>query len=90
MLEAHDGAPAATLRARFTWDRRVVASLCSVMFLGMAGRGGHQGATGGESLGTAPSLTEFYQRLRAGELSHTAADGQWAFGLAMGRESAAV
>ena len=37
-----------------------------------------------------PSLGEFYQRMRAGELKVGTADGQWAFGLALMKESLAL
>ncbi|MFL5560652.1 MAG: phosphotransferase [Gemmatimonadaceae bacterium] len=90
MLAAHDGAPAATLPPRFTWDRRTIAALCGSMGLWIAGTGGHPGAAAGETLENAPTLVEFYQRMRAGEISHTTPKGQWAMGMAMIRESAAI
>ena len=50
----------------------------------------HPGATGAETLDSTPSLGEFYQRMRAGELKVGTADGQWAFGLALLKESLAL
>ncbi|MBV9774389.1 MAG: phosphotransferase, partial [Gemmatimonadetes bacterium] len=75
LLAAHDGEPAAAIPARFAYDRRLVAALCGVMFLGMVGRDGHPGAAGGETLDSTLTLAEFYQRMRSGALNHATAEG---------------
>jgi hypothetical protein len=55
------------------------------MQLYVARRVGHPGATGDAGLPSA----EFYSRLRAGEFALGTPAGQWAFGLALVRESLA-
>jgi hypothetical protein len=42
---------------------------------------------GGETLDSAPSLDEFYQRIRSGSLDVGTAEGQWCFGLALAKTS---
>lgn len=83
LLEAHDGAPVSDLPARFGYDRRFIAVLCGAMFVRLARQAGHPGPRGDETRDAAPSLVEFYQRLRAGEWSVAAPEGQWWFGLAL-------
>jgi aminoglycoside phosphotransferase (APT) family kinase protein len=90
MLEAHDGSPSAELPPRFTYDRRLIAALCGTMFFFLAGRAGLRGATGDETVAAAPSLAEFYRRMRAGEISHATPEGQRVFAMAMLRESAGI
>ena len=87
LLAAHDGAPVNALPPRFVYDRRLVAVLCGAMFLHLARIGGHAGADGTETLETTASLGEFYQRMRAGAVNIASPDGQWAFGLALVKES---
>jgi aminoglycoside phosphotransferase (APT) family kinase protein len=83
LLAAYDGAPVSGLSPRFAYNRRLVAVLCGTSFLHLARHGGHAGANGGETLESTASLGDFYQRMRAGAVSLAAADGQWAFGLAL-------
>lgn len=90
LLAAYDGKPVASLPARFVYCRRLAAVLCGTMFLSLARQSGHAGATGGETLESAPSLSDFYQRMRAGALSIATADGQWVFGLALLKEGRAL
>jgi hypothetical protein len=90
LISAHDGAPVSELPARFAYNRRLVAILCCVVFLHLARQSGHAGATGEETLDSTPSLGEFYQRVRSGELSPATGEGQWWFGLAMGKTSVAL
>jgi aminoglycoside phosphotransferase len=90
LLSAYDGTPAAALPARFTYSRRLAAALAGAMQLFVARQMKHPGATGAETLDSTLSLGEFYQRMRAGELKVGTADGQWAFGLALMRESLAL
>jgi hypothetical protein len=78
------------LPARFTYSRRLAAALAGAMQLFVARQMKHPGATGAETLDSTLSLGEFYQRMRAGELKVGTADGQWAFGLALMRESLAL
>lgn len=87
LLEAYDGAPVETLPLRFLLCRRAVAVLCGATFLRLARDSGHSGAAGGETLDGAPSLADFYQRLRAGTLSPATAEGHWWFGLALVKAS---
>lgn len=88
LLAAHDGEPVSKLPARFTYDRRLAAALCGAMFMHLARQSGHAGATGDETLESAPSLSEFYQRLMSGALSIASPEGQWLFGLALVKEGA--
>jgi aminoglycoside phosphotransferase (APT) family kinase protein len=90
LIEAYTGSSTAAIPARFTYDRRIVAALCSAMFLFIAGRNGEQVMTGTETLDTTPTLGEFYQRMRAGEVSPGTRDGQRQFAMAMLRASAAT
>jgi aminoglycoside phosphotransferase (APT) family kinase protein len=87
LLSAYEGAPAPTLPGRFVYSRRLAAALAGAMQLSRARQMKHPGATGAETLATTLSLAEFYQRMRAGELKVGTADGQWAFGLALLKES---
>lgn len=89
LIAAHDGISVSTLPPRFHYLRRMVAAFCGATILKLAFRGGHPGANGSETLDSAPSLLGFYQRLRAGELSLASAEGQWCFGLALIKASAA-
>ncbi len=90
LLAAYDGAPSTALPDRFTYNRRLASALAGAMQLFIARQMKHPGATGAETLDSTPSLGEFYQRMRAGELKVGTADGQWAFGLALLKESLAL
>jgi hypothetical protein len=90
LLAAHDDEPVDTLPARFAYIRRLVAVLCGSTVLNLARQMNHAGASGEETLASTLSLAEFYQRLRAGALNLATADGQWAFGLALIKESLAL
>ncbi|HYO51165.1 phosphotransferase [Archangium sp.] len=90
LLAAHDGEPVDTLPARFAYTRRLVAALCGSTVLNLARQMKHAGASGAETLASTPSLAEFYQRMQAGALNLATADGQWAFGLALIKESLAL
>jgi hypothetical protein len=90
LLSAYDGAPSTALPERFVYNRRLAAALAGAMQLFIARQMKHPGATGVETLDSTPSLGEFYQRMRAGELKVGTADGQWAFGLALLQESLAL
>jgi aminoglycoside phosphotransferase (APT) family kinase protein len=90
LLAAYDGAPAevavatpSPLPPGFRYNQRLAAALCGTMFLNLARRAGHPGATGQETLETTQPLFEVYQRARAGALGLGSAEGQWAFGLAL-------
>jgi aminoglycoside phosphotransferase (APT) family kinase protein len=87
LLAAHEGGPVDALPARFTYSRRVAAVVCGTMFLYLARQLQHPGATGAETLASTLSLSEFYQQMQAGALNIASADGQWAFGLALLKES---
>jgi hypothetical protein len=90
LIAAHDREPVPALPARFTYDRRLAAVLCGTMFLHLARNSGHGGATGAETADSTLSLSAFYQQMRTGAVSIAAADGQWAFGLALVNESLSV
>jgi hypothetical protein len=90
LLAIHDGAPVAGLPARFTYSRRLVAVLCGSAFLHFACLSGHAGATGEETLDSIPALGDLYQQMRSGALSVATAEGQWWFGLALVKQSAAL
>jgi aminoglycoside phosphotransferase (APT) family kinase protein len=87
LLGAYDAGPVSKLPARFAYSRRLAAVLCGAVLLDRAHQSGHPGATGGETLGSTPSLGDFYQRLRAGSLSLATGEGQWWFGLALMKDS---
>ena len=90
LLTAYDGEPVSRLPARFAYNRRLVALLCGAVSLQLARNSGHAGATGEETLDSTPSLGDFYQRMLAGTLSLATGEGQWCFGLALVKESAAA
>lgn len=88
LLAAYDGAPEGPLPDRFAYNRRLVGALCGSMMLALRqgdGRAPEEEAT----LESTPSLGEFYQRMRAGQLNVATAEGQWWFGLAIVKESLA-
>ena len=87
LLAAYDGKPVTALPPRFAYDRRLVAALCGALFLRLARASGHPGASGSETLEAIPGLGEFYQRMRSGTVTLGSADGNWAFGLALLKES---
>jgi aminoglycoside phosphotransferase (APT) family kinase protein len=88
LLAAYTDQPVTSCPVGFTYNRRLVAALCGVVFLHLARHGGHAG--GQQTLDTTPPLGEFYQRLRSGELSLASAEGQWWFGLALIKQSATL
>lgn len=90
LLSAYDGAQSPALPDRFLYSRRLAAALAGAMQLFIARQMKHPGATGAETLDATASLGEFYQRMRAGELRVGTPDGQWAFGLALLKESLAL
>lgn len=90
LLTAYEGEPVTDLPPRFAYDRRLAAALCGTMFLHLARAGGHPGATGTETLDATPTLGDFYQRMRSGEVRLGSADGNWAFGLALVKASGAA
>jgi hypothetical protein len=69
------------------YNQRLASALCAAMFLHLARQAGHAGASGGETIASAPSLSEFYQRARSGAVSIASPDGQWEFGLALAKAS---
>lgn len=90
LLAGYDGADVGVPPARFLYSRRLVAALAGTMQLYVARQMNHGGATGAETLDDALPLGEFYQRMGAGLLKLGTADGQWAFGLALLKESLAL
>jgi len=90
LLSAYDGKQFVELPHRFSYTRRLAAALAGSFQLYLARQMKHAGATGAETLDSTPSLGEFFQRMRAGELKLGTADGQWWFGLALLKESLAL
>jgi hypothetical protein len=90
LLSAYDDGQVTALPDRFVYSRRLAAALAGSMQLFIARQMNHPGATGAETPASTPSLGEFYQRMRAGDLKVGTADGQWAFGLALLKESLAL
>jgi hypothetical protein len=87
LLTAYEDQAVGELPDRFRYLRRLAASLAGTMQLYLARLMKHAGATGAETLASTLPLGDFYQRLRAGALKVGTADGQWAFGLALLKES---
>lgn len=83
LLSAHDGASVTVLPPRLTYLRRLVGALIGNMMLLLARQRGHTG--GGEAM----PLADYYQRMRAGQVSPATPAGQWQFGLAFLTEAAA-
>ncbi|MEO7457002.1 MAG: phosphotransferase, partial [Gemmatimonadaceae bacterium] len=90
LLSAHDDHAVTTRPARFDYNRRLAPAMVGTIFLHLARSGGHVGATHGETLDGALTLSEFYQQMRAGALNAGTPDGQWAFGLALLKASASL
>jgi thiamine kinase-like enzyme len=90
LLSAYDDRQLVGLPERFIYTRRLVAALAGTMQLYLARQMKHPGATGAETLDATLSLGEFYQRLRTGALQVGTAGGQWAFGLAILKDSLAL
>jgi len=90
LLAAYDEAPPAPLPPRFAHHRRLAAITCGTLMLYVAQRNGHAGAAGDETLASTPSLAGFYARIFSGSLDVATAEGQWCFGLALIKESAAL
>jgi aminoglycoside phosphotransferase (APT) family kinase protein len=87
LLSAYAGDDLTALPDHFIYTRRIAASLASTMQLYLARQFKHTGATGEETLASTLPLNEFYQRLQSGALKLRTADGHWAFGLALLKES---
>jgi aminoglycoside phosphotransferase (APT) family kinase protein len=87
LLLAYEGQPTAGLPERFLYTRRLAATLAGTMQLYLARQMKHAGATGAETLDSTLPLGAFYQQMQAGALKLGTADGQWAFGLALIKES---
>ena len=90
LVAAHDDAAPAELPARFVYDRRLIGAMICTVAAGMVRRSGHAGASGDERLETTMGLAEFYGRMMAGALSLATPDGQWAFALAVLKESLSI
>jgi len=90
LLSAYEGTRVAELPTGFAYHRRLVAVSCGSAFLHLARQVGHAGANGEETLDSAPALADVYQQLRSGALSLASAEGQWRFGLALFKTSAAL
>lgn len=89
LLSAYEGEAVADLPGSFCHFRRLGAVLCGAMSVRLACLAGHP-ADGGATLESTASLGDFYQRLRAGAVNLATSAGQWQFGLALIKESAAL
>ncbi len=87
LLSAYDGGRYDGLPGGFVYNRRMAATLAGAFQLHLARQMKHPGATGAETLDATLSLGDFYQRMRAGALKVGTAEGQWAFGCALLKES---
>lgn len=86
LLAAYEGGtPASAIPERLVYTRRLVAVLAGSASLLLARRFEHPGAE--TAAGEALTLGDFYQQMRAGTLRLGTRDGQWAFGLALVKES---
>lgn len=85
LVAAHDGERPAELPARFIYDRRLVAVLGGVVGLSLVRQAGFEG--GATTLDETMALGDFYQRLRAGQVSLATLEGRCAFALALVKES---
>lgn len=91
LLAAYDGREPGELPGSFCYTRRLVAALAGTMQLYLARQLHHPGAAASaDTPATALALGEFYQRLRTGALKLGTAEGQWAFGLSLLKESLAL
>jgi aminoglycoside phosphotransferase (APT) family kinase protein len=82
-----DGPRRAAVPARFIYLHKLVATLVGTLMLHLARKKAHPGAAGSETLASTLSLAAFYQQLRAGAVDPATPEGQWAFGLALLKES---
>jgi len=89
LIAAHDDAPVAALPSAFVHMRRLIGALLCTMAMSLARQSGHRGVTEPASLDAAPSLADFYQRMRTGGASLATAEGRWEFALALFKESTA-
>jgi aminoglycoside phosphotransferase (APT) family kinase protein len=85
LLAAHDGEMVAEVPEFFAYCRRLIAVICGVAGLQIQLPNEHGSAI--ETIASTPSLSEFYQKLRAGELRLDSPEGGRAFGLALLKES---
>jgi aminoglycoside phosphotransferase (APT) family kinase protein len=90
LLSAYQGETCTALPPRFLPTRRLVAALAGTAALHLARLVKHPGATGAETLDATLALGDFYQQMRTGALPLGTPAGQWAFGLALLKESLAV
>jgi aminoglycoside phosphotransferase (APT) family kinase protein len=90
LLAAYDETEIAALPDRFLYLRRLAARLAGTMQLYLARQMKHPGATAADTLASALTLGAFYQRMLSGALELGTPEGQWAFGLALLKESLAV
>ena len=67
--------------------RRLTAALAGAMQLHLARQMKHAGATGAETPDSTLSLGDCYQAMGTGALKLGTPEGQWAFGLALLKES---
>src|SRR5262249_23246328 len=85
LIAIHDEAAEAALPARFLYYRRLVPTLCALVFMKLARERGHEGTSGDEKIESMPTLGEFHQRMVAGAVNLANAEGLWLFGLTMAK-----
>jgi Ser/Thr protein kinase RdoA (MazF antagonist) len=87
LLSAYEGTLVSEIPQRFTRTRRLAAAVAGALLLRVACAMKHPGATSADTLDASLSLEEFYQRMKARALKLGTPEGQWAFGLALVKES---
>ncbi|MEO7083076.1 MAG: phosphotransferase [Gemmatimonadaceae bacterium] len=87
LIAIHDAQPVSHLSPRFLYVRRLVATLIGGIFMRLARESGHGGAGSSETLESSRSLGDCYQAMREGTLNLATSDGQFAFGMALVKES---
>ncbi|MGE0871099.1 MAG: phosphotransferase [Kofleriaceae bacterium] len=87
LLSAYEGETVSRIPPRFSYNRRLIATLCGTMFLHLARAAGHAGSTT-EALESATALGEIHQRMRTGTITLASAEGRWELGLALIKEAA--
>jgi len=89
LFSAYEGRAIDAIPARFADVRRLTRVLVGSLQIHLARQMKHPGFTGAEADAPSPSLGEFYAGLQTGAWRLGTPEGQWAFGLALFKESLA-
>lgn len=90
LLSAYDELPVTVVPTRFQYFRRMAAALSGSAFLFISSGGGYDEMDTSLTIEAAPTLSDVYTELRDGTLNLGLPAGQWRFGLALLKESAAT